>query len=71
MKFKHGIGLEYEGLVINNKYNHVFGVDYLHRWEWFALGVGPRLSYNEDNATKKKTYGGGFNIKAQAWFKGI
>lgn len=71
MTYKHGLGLDYTGLVIDQKYNHVFGVDYLHRWNWFSIGFGPRLTYYEDIINKRKIYGGGFNIKAQVWFKGI
>ncbi len=69
VNYKHGIQGAYSGLVFNDGiYRHVFGVSYLHRWEWFALGGGPVISFYEDNE-KGKRYGGGFQAFMQFWFK--
>jgi hypothetical protein len=71
MTYHHGLQASYSGLIFNDGiYRHVFGVDYLYRWTFVALGGGPRISYYEDKQVGKK-FGGGFNILAQAWFKGI
>lgn len=70
MTYHHAIQLSYSGLIYNDGYyRHVIGADYLHRFGWFAIGAGPRISYYE--TPERKIWGGGFNILAQVWFKGI
>ena len=71
MSYHDAIQLSYEGLIFGDGfYRQVFGADWLHRWGWFAIGGGPRVSYYTDK-TNKKNFGGGFSVCAQAWFKGI
>lgn len=70
MTYKHAIQLSYSGLIYSDGYyRHIFGADYFHRFGWFAIGCGPRLTYYE--TAERKVWGGGFSIAAQAWFKGI
>jgi len=71
MSYNCGVQVSYSGLIYNDGiYRHIFGADFLYRWNWIAVGGGPRVSYYESKPLGK-IYGGGFNVLVQAWFKGI